>query len=123
MSEDIDENTNEFHRADKIQVPLTVAAGAYSIALKAYYDTDKLADSKTVSLAVEDCPQLANITEGTATPLTIMVRKPYPLKRDLGLGLGELLLLLLALLFALLMIFAAAIIASEKRRIIGKNLN
>ena len=93
MSEDIDEDENEFRRSDTIQIPKTVAAGSYPIVLTAYYDTDKRADSKTLNLLVEDCPvtqatqQQATQTQPQVTqPTTAAVTKPaeqvYPVVQE-----------------------------------------
>ena len=93
MSEDIDEDDNEFRRTDTIQVPKTVASGSYPIVLTAYYDTDKRADSKTLILAVEDC-QIQAIQQPTqqqiqpiqpvTQPTTAAVTKPevYPVVQE-----------------------------------------
>lgn len=62
MSEDIDDDDNEFERTDTIILPKNLEIGQYPIIFTAYYDTNNQADTKTLFLNVEECAQAAQVT-------------------------------------------------------------
>lgn len=70
MSEDIDEDDNEFERTDTYVLPKNLAAGQYPVIFTAYYDTNNQADTKTVFLTVEECAQTAGTATGTTQQTT-----------------------------------------------------
>ncbi len=69
MSKDTSDDTNKFDRTDRIQLQQSITPGDYPITFNAYYDTDRIAYSKTVYLIVQDCPNLAKSqqTQGATT--------------------------------------------------------
>lgn len=55
MSADPDDDDNKVTKTFNLNVPDDLAAGTYSIDVDAYYNTDRLSDSKTVDLTVQEC--------------------------------------------------------------------
>jgi len=55
LSEDPDDDDNEFEKTFELEIGDDVKAGTYSIEVRTYYDEDKLEDLERVNLQVQDC--------------------------------------------------------------------
>ncbi len=102
------------------KLPLDLEEGAYQIGVKVYYDTDKLSDSKTLTLMKEECEkivveQLEEVEVVTPPPSTTKPTNQPETSKE-GISLEYLLFLILLTIIVLsLIIYAIGYLVIKKK--------